>query len=122
MHEAAKRWDLKYGARYDKMDMLPTARPCDRCGHPATIGYIHPECAWAEVEALDKEAEARSKVRRKLTGRRGSVARINGRYIKEALTTKPPRGKLKGNKESSHAAPLSPQKSTKDRPDSKLHI
>lgn len=122
MHAAAKKWDLKYGARYDKMDMLPMARPCDRCGQPVTMGYIHVECVWAEVADLDKESEILAKARRKLTGRRGSVARINGRYVKEPLTSKPSKGKLQGNKESSHATPLSPQKSSKERPDAKVHL
>lgn len=102
--------------------MLPVARPCDRCGHPVTIGFIHFECVWAEVADLDKEAEARAKVRKRMTGRQGSIARINGRYAQEALTPKRPRSKLKGNKESSHAAPLSPQEPPKERPDSKLHL
>lgn len=110
MHVNAKEWDLRNAARFEKAGVLPMGRPCDWCGEPVNMGYLHFTCTWVELEALNKEASARALVRKKQTGRRGTVTRVYGKYAKEALTPRPPESKLRGNKESSHEAiSLSPE-------------
>jgi len=38
MNDAAKQWDKEHPKE------VPKDRPCDWCGEPVEVGYIHPEC------------------------------------------------------------------------------
>ena len=108
MHAKAKEWDAKYGSRWG--DLAPMGRPCDWCGQPVTMGYLHAECVWVELDALNKEADARYTHRRKHgTGRPGTTTRVYKKY-ERSLTAAEEGSKLRGNKESSHEAiSLSPE-------------
>lgn len=109
MHAKAKEWDDRNGKRFEDAGVLPMGRPCDWCGDPVNMGYLHYTCTWVELDALKREAEARAAHRRKYgTGRPGTTARVYKKYEKESLTPNPPGDKLGSNKESSHATPPLP--------------
>lgn len=54
MHERAAQWD-KDNARVASAyhiegdTLIPKNRPCDWCGKPVDLGYIHTDCKAAEA-------------------------------------------------------------------------
>lgn len=56
MHPAAKDWDLKHGHSVKhhtvkKGQYVPKGRPCDWCGRPVKLGFIHDGC-WDQQKQM----------------------------------------------------------------------
>ena len=56
MHSKAKAWDKAHPTR-NNMDRVrtPRNRPCDWCGKPVKLGYIHLRCLEQELNIPKRE-------------------------------------------------------------------